>query len=152
MDVPAPRCDTAGDLVAEAAAGSGVALARLLRLIRPSVTRYCRARLAPAQADRVATRICADVLAALPRHLDTGRPIEGFVYRTAAAAVAEHGDAPGGDPLHGLPPDQREIMVLRLVVGLTAEQTAAALGTSTAAVRVTQHRALAALRTTLQAA
>lgn len=48
-----------------------------------------------------------------------------------------------------LPPRQREILVLRLIVGLSAQETAAAVGLTPTAVRVTQHRALAKLRAAL---
>lgn len=41
---------------------------------------------------------------------------------------------------------QREIVVLRVVVGLSAEETAAAVGSTPGAVRVAQHRALTTLR------
>ena len=45
-----------------------------------------------------------------------------------------------------LPEKQREILVLRTAMGLTAEETAAAIGSSPGAVRVAQHRALIRLR------
>jgi RNA polymerase sigma-70 factor (ECF subfamily) len=45
-----------------------------------------------------------------------------------------------------LPVQQREILTLRVAVGLTTEETAAALGMSPGAVRVAQHRALRKLR------
>ncbi|HWO63208.1 MAG TPA: sigma factor-like helix-turn-helix DNA-binding protein, partial [Umezawaea sp.] len=45
-----------------------------------------------------------------------------------------------------LPEAQREILLLRVVVGLSAEETAAAVGMETSAVRVVQHRALNELR------
>jgi RNA polymerase sigma-70 factor (ECF subfamily) len=45
-----------------------------------------------------------------------------------------------------LPPRQREIVVLRLVVGLSAEETAEAVGSTPGAVRVAQHRAMARMR------
>ena len=45
-----------------------------------------------------------------------------------------------------LAPRQREILVLRLIVGLSAQETATAVGLTPTAVRVTQHRALAKLR------
>jgi RNA polymerase sigma-70 factor (ECF subfamily) len=45
-----------------------------------------------------------------------------------------------------LPEKQREILVLRVVVGLSAEETAEAVGSSPGAVRVAQHRALTRLR------
>jgi RNA polymerase sigma-70 factor, ECF subfamily len=45
-----------------------------------------------------------------------------------------------------LPDKQREIVVLRTVVGLSAEETAEAVGSTPGAVRVAQHRALGRLR------
>jgi RNA polymerase sigma-70 factor (ECF subfamily) len=48
--------------------------------------------------------------------------------------------------LDTLPDKQREILVLRVVVGLSAEETADAVGSTPGAVRVAQHRALARLR------
>jgi RNA polymerase sigma-70 factor (ECF subfamily) len=45
-----------------------------------------------------------------------------------------------------LTPRQREVLVLRLAVGESAEETAAAIGSTPGAVRVTQHRALLRLR------
>jgi RNA polymerase sigma-70 factor, ECF subfamily len=50
-----------------------------------------------------------------------------------------------------LPPKQREILVLRVVVGLTAEETADAVDSTPGAVRVAQHRALNRLRKALAA-
>lgn len=51
-----------------------------------------------------------------------------------------------GGLLHRLTPRQREVLVLRIAVGLSAEETAAAVGSTPGAVRVTQHRALNRLR------
>jgi RNA polymerase sigma-70 factor, ECF subfamily len=45
-----------------------------------------------------------------------------------------------------LPAHQRELIVLRILTGLSAEETGSALGMSPGAVRVAQHRALARLR------
>jgi RNA polymerase sigma-70 factor, ECF subfamily len=45
-----------------------------------------------------------------------------------------------------LTPRQREVLVLRIAVGLSAEETAEAIGSTPGAVRVTQHRALNHLR------
>jgi RNA polymerase sigma-70 factor, ECF subfamily len=45
-----------------------------------------------------------------------------------------------------LPMHQRELLVLRVLSGMTAEETGHALGMSAGAVRVAQHRALARLR------
>ena len=48
-----------------------------------------------------------------------------------------------------LPVQQREILTLRVAVGLSTEETAAALGMSPGAIRVAQHRALTKLRAML---
>lgn len=48
--------------------------------------------------------------------------------------------------LDRLPPAHRELLLLRVVNGLSAEQTGQALGMSAGAVRVAQHRALTRLR------
>jgi RNA polymerase sigma-70 factor, ECF subfamily len=48
--------------------------------------------------------------------------------------------------LSRLPAHQRELIVLRVLTGLSAEETGSALGMSPGAVRVAQHRALARLR------
>jgi RNA polymerase sigma-70 factor (ECF subfamily) len=45
-----------------------------------------------------------------------------------------------------LPVNQRDLLVLRVLSGLSAEETGNALGMSAGAVRVAQHRALARLR------
>jgi RNA polymerase sigma-70 factor, ECF subfamily len=45
-----------------------------------------------------------------------------------------------------LPEHQRELLVLRVLTGMSAEETGHALGMSPGAVRVAQHRALARLR------
>jgi RNA polymerase sigma-70 factor, ECF subfamily len=45
-----------------------------------------------------------------------------------------------------LPPGQRDLLVLRVLSGLSAEETGQLLGMSPGAVRVAQHRALARLR------
>jgi RNA polymerase sigma-70 factor, ECF subfamily len=50
-----------------------------------------------------------------------------------------------------LPEKQREILILRVVVGLSAEETADAVGSTPGAVRVAQHRALARLKTEVEA-
>ncbi|WP_430335762.1 RNA polymerase sigma factor ShbA [Rhodococcus sp. ACT016] len=49
-----------------------------------------------------------------------------------------------------LPPRYREIVVMRLVWGMSAAETAQALGTTPGAIRIAQHRALGRLRTRLR--
>jgi len=50
-----------------------------------------------------------------------------------------------------LPEKQREILILRVVVGMSAEETAEAVGSTPGAVRVAQHRALARLKAQITA-
>ena len=50
-----------------------------------------------------------------------------------------------------LPEKQREIVILRVVVGMSAEETAEAVGSTPGAVRVAQHRALAKLKSEITA-
>ncbi|MFE9750862.1 sigma-70 family RNA polymerase sigma factor [Saccharothrix saharensis] len=57
-----------------------------------------------------------------------------------------------GELLRLLPDKQREILVLRVVVGLTADQTADAVDATPGAVRVAQHRALTRLRREIERA
>jgi len=56
------------------------------------------------------------------------------------------------DLLDILPDKQHEILILRVVVGLSAEETAEAVGSTPGAVRVAQHRALARLKSAIVAA
>ncbi len=53
------------------------------------------------------------------------------------------------DLLQTLLPRQREIVVMRVVMGMSAQETADAVGTTPDAVRVAQHRALNRLRRTI---
>ncbi len=97
----------------------------------------------------VASRKVADAQRAMARH-----PI----------LTADFADGPDEDPspedhvvrsselesamrlLEQLPPQLREVMLLRVAAGLTAEETGAALGMRPGAVRVAQHRALSKMR------
>ncbi|MFC0107161.1 sigma-70 family RNA polymerase sigma factor [Kibdelosporangium aridum] len=67
-----------------------------------------------------------------------GSPVQHVLQGEAARRINEI--------LSILPSRQRDILVLRIVVGLSAEETAAAVGSTPGAVRVAQHRALARLR------
>ena len=51
--------------------------------------------------------------------------------------------------LSDLTDDQREVLLLRVVAGLSVEETAQAVGRPAGAVRALQHRALARLRSVL---
>jgi RNA polymerase sigma-70 factor (ECF subfamily) len=170
--------------VAAAARGDRDALGVVLRIVRPLVVRYCRARVTSSRnqllsADDVAQEVCLAVMTALPRYRDQGRPFMAFVYGIASHKVADAHRAAARnksdatdevpdvvDVTHGpeqhaieaestrrmnallssLSPKHREILILRLVVGLSAEETAQAVGSTAGAVRVAQHRALGKLK------
>lgn len=53
--------------------------------------------------------------------------------------------------LNTLPSTQREVLLLRVIVGLSAAETAMALSLTAGSVRVLQHRAITALRNRLAA-
>jgi RNA polymerase sigma-70 factor, ECF subfamily len=69
-------------------------------------------------------------------------PRPGPEETAVAYLEAEHARA----LLAKLPVNQRELLVMRVLTGLSAEETGHALGMSAGAVRVAQHRALARLR------
>ncbi|GAB3579607.1 sigma-70 family RNA polymerase sigma factor [Amycolatopsis endophytica] len=133
-------------LVTAAADGDAQAITDLVDALTPVLVRYCRARLGPA-GDDIAQEACVAILHALPR-LDGS--FTALVYDLTAEKVdaAHVPEAPS--PVMALPPGEREIVVLRVAVGLSAEETAEALGMPVAAVRVTQHRALDRLRRSLE--
>ena len=73
---------------------------------------------------------------------DAPAPHDGPEQQALAGELAQR----LGGLLHQLTPRQREVLVLRIAVGLSAEETAQAVGSTPGAVRVTQHRALNRLR------
>jgi RNA polymerase sigma-70 factor (ECF subfamily) len=97
-----------------------------------------------ADAHRAAARNRSEPVADVPDDLETDagpeqRAMQGELTRRMKQL------------LDVLPDRQREIVILRTVVGLSAEETAEAVGSTPGAVRVAQHRALARLRKTLAA-
>lgn len=97
----------------------------------------------------IAARKVADALRALHRHPiptedlpdspdDHPTPEDHAVFASQVAAATALLDL--------LPDNLREIMMLRVAAGLTAEETGAALGMTAGAVRVAQHRALTKMR------
>jgi RNA polymerase sigma-70 factor (ECF subfamily) len=90
-------------------------------------------------AFRAIGRNRAEPVAELP---DGPGTTDGPEHRLLAAELSER----LGALLAHLTPRQREVLVLRLAVGLSAEETAQAVRSTPGAVRVTQHRALGRLR------
>jgi len=165
-------------LIAEAADGDQRALRELAGIVVPFVDHYCRIHLGTTPAARqVAQGISGKILKTLPSYLRSRAPFWGYVYGVTARAVAdaqrytspEHSDpvhmfeGPPGqqlvDPgrarsvaqlLAALPSEQREVLILRVPLRLTVEDTAKIVGISPATVRLIQHRALNRLRQELQ--
>jgi RNA polymerase sigma-70 factor (ECF subfamily) len=92
-----------------------------------------------ADAHRAAGRNRAEPTEVIPEQASAAAGPEQLVIDAESAARM-------GALLAILPAKQREILILRVVVGLSAEETAEAVGSSAGAVRVAQHRALARLR------
>lgn len=164
------------DSIVAAARSDRWAMESLLAAILPPLVYYCRAELGAeteiAVADAVAYDVCRSTAAALAERGHSAQPLLHLMWsttfrrieetrgtsRTAAeSAVAQpppefgsQADTP--DPrtrqlLAALPRRERTVLILRLICGLTPEETAVALGTTQGRVRLDQHRALAQLRT-----
>ncbi|MGH3872264.1 MAG: sigma-70 family RNA polymerase sigma factor [Pseudonocardiaceae bacterium] len=97
-----------------------------------------------ADAHRSSARNRAEPVPEIPDSPD--RDDAGPEYRAIQGELAGRMDR----LLEMLPDKQREILILRVVVGLSAEETAEAVGSTPGAVRVAQHRALGKLRNVLQ--
>src|SRR6185369_6612745 len=92
-----------------------------------------------ADAHRAAARNRAEPTDVLPERYSTeAGPEQLALDAESSARMAKL--------LSVLPEKQREILILRVVVGMSAEETAEAVGSTAGAVRVAQHRALARLK------
>ncbi|SDX64372.1 RNA polymerase sigma-70 factor, ECF subfamily [Amycolatopsis xylanica] len=97
-----------------------------------------------ADAYRAASRDKSSPMPEIPETIgDMGEP--------ESQALASDLRAQMGELLLTLPELQREILTLRIVVGLTAGETAQAVGLTSGHVRVLQHRALTKLRAQVSA-
>lgn len=95
-----------------------------------------------ADAHRSVARNRAEPVAEIP---DSPSLSDGPEQRVMQGELAERMNT----LLRTLPDKQREILILRVVVGLSADETADAVGSTAGAVRVAQHRALGRLRKVL---
>lgn len=157
---PGPSWDTTDlDTVADAAAaGDRAAVANLLTRLRPLVTRYCRERMervpAGVRAPQVDTHdviheALMTILVSLPER--AGRPVTWFamgIVRRTVRIRSRHNPMPADfeEALRELPAAFRNVLMARIVLGRSAEETADLLGMTPGAVRVAQHRALIRLR------
>ena len=92
-----------------------------------------------ADAHRAAARNKSDPTDVVPERFSLADGPEQMALNADSAARMER-------LLSVLPEKQREILTLRIVVGMSAEETAEAVGSTPGAVRVAQHRALARLK------
>ena len=92
-----------------------------------------------ADAHRAAGRNRADATDTLPERASSAAGPEQMAIDAESAERMNR-------LLAVLPEKQREILILRVVVGMSAEETAEAVGSTAGAVRVAQHRALARLK------
>jgi RNA polymerase sigma-70 factor, ECF subfamily len=77
-------------LVERAKAGERSATEALMAHLRPRVFRYVLARvLDPHLADDVTQEVTVTMMAALPRHVDQGRPFTAWVFGIASNKVSE---------------------------------------------------------------
>jgi RNA polymerase sigma-70 factor, ECF subfamily len=94
-------------------------------------------------ADRARAQVRSAQLQPDPPEIPDPRsgPEDMIVHRDGLGELREHLDA--------LPQRQREVLLLRVVVGLTVAETAQAVGLAHGSVHVLQHRAVRALRARL---
>lgn len=92
-----------------------------------------------ADAHRSAARNRAEPVADVPEVMSLDGSPEDFALNSESSREMKK-------LLQVLPEKQREILILRLVMGLSAEETAAAVGSTAGAIRVAQHRAIARLK------
>ncbi|MBA8964641.1 MULTISPECIES: RNA polymerase subunit sigma [Rhodococcus] len=149
---PSFRLDSFDRLAAASRGGDRDAMSRLHAAIRPMAIRRCPAELDPAVADSVADGACSSVLHMLADRPAAGEPFlhllntmtSGMITRTVAASCGRRAPLPAG--LEVLCARERDVLILRLIVGLGAEDTATSLGRTPGEVLLDQHRALRTLR------
>lgn len=152
------------DVIDRAADGDRDALHQVWRAARSFVTRMCRAELgavlgvpgADAAAESLVPVVVAAVLAdrtGAPLRVAYTEAVLGVeavlasrALQTRHAVADPSGRLGGRGRLGGLGRHERDVLVLRTVVGLTVEQTAEALASTTARILLDQHAALGLLR------
>jgi RNA polymerase sigma-70 factor (ECF subfamily) len=124
-------------------------------------------------AEEIASEVFAAAARGISRYRDTGAPIGAWLYRIARNITADHVDRRARRPqvsldaveletesmargienatdlarsVAQLTPEQQEVIALRFYNDCSLQEAAAALGKSVGAVKLLQHRALAALR------
>jgi RNA polymerase sigma-70 factor, ECF subfamily len=158
-------------VLAAAKTGAEWAIAVLYRELQPKLLRYLRGH-SPADAEDVASEVWIAAGRALSRFEGDEDDFHRWLFTIARRRVIDHrrsaqrhghvvpleripempsvGDPPldpgAGDQLlahlAALPPDQAEVVLLRVVADLSVADVAAIMGKKPGTVRVLQHRAL----------
>jgi RNA polymerase sigma-70 factor (ECF subfamily) len=166
--------------VRRAARGDGDAAALLFDHYHPRVFRYAVAKLRDeVEAEDVAAECFARVLRDIRNFRWRGGGFEAWLFRIARNLVVDHvrqysreevaeevDTAVLADPeaiterletsrelnemLRTLPPEQREVLLLRFAAGLDTKETGEVMGKSANAIRQLQFRALSNLRSLVQ--
>lgn len=162
--------DDGWDLVDLARRGDRDAFGQIFRRNHAAVFRVARSSLPHGLAEDAAAETFARAWKALPRYRRTGAPFAAWLYGIARhvvadMAAAQHRTQPRDDidpgvvdpwpashdglrlreALAALPDEQRRVIELKYLVGLTNDEVAAALGKKPGAVNAQQWRALRAL-------
>lgn len=98
-----------------------------------------------ADAHRAAGRVKSDSWESPPEDISIEDDPESMFLVDEGSAVMQ-------DMLNALPAKSREIVMLRVLAGMTADETAEAVGSTPGAVRVAQHRAMKQLKDMMEKA
>lgn len=141
------------ELHSAAVAGDRRRTDELIRRVWPILVRYCRARVGSRSgswdyADAVARRAGM----AMPREYGpryATRPFREFVYAVAdrelASVKPSQEGVMSGAALNRVPVNERIVLILRVIEGMSVGETATEMGLAAERVRLMQHRALAHL-------
>ena len=161
-------------LVQRAKRGDRDAFGELYRSFHGPIFRMVRYRLFGDGAEDAVAETFTRAWSALPGYRDTGAPFVTWLYGIARHVVMDElsrrkrveprGELPEAiaewaqddrlalaEALSKLPREQRQVIELKFLLGLTNDEVAAALGKSPGAVNAQQWRALRALRGLLEA-
>jgi RNA polymerase sigma-70 factor (ECF subfamily) len=146
---------TFDELLVSAGQGSPWALGRLYRRFQPGLLRLLSV-IAPQRADEVAADVWLDIAADLARFAGDERAFRATLAATARSRViglrcrsaplesrtVDDLGAFAARLVSGLPPEQADVVRLRVVGGFDVDDVARLLGRPPATVRSLQHRAL----------
>ncbi|MDV8069174.1 sigma factor-like helix-turn-helix DNA-binding protein [Rhodococcus sp. IEGM 1366] len=142
------RPDALDGLEVAARHGGAASKARLYCAVRPLAVRRARVELEPHAAELVADAVCRSVVNSVPGRAASDGSLVRLVHSTTRRLIDRtESKSRIGLPaeIEALPERLREVLIMRLIVGLDVDDTAVVLGRTRAQVLVEQHRALAML-------